>query len=45
MPSVVNNTLSRVEDVIYQEEDKDQRVIFLEGGNDPNTIDIDEDPE
>ncbi len=34
-----------VEDVIYQEEDKDQGAIFLEGEDDLNTIDINKNPE
>ncbi len=34
-----------VEDVIYREEEEDQGVIFPEGGDDPDAMDIDEDPE
>ncbi len=40
VPPVVNDTLSRVEDVIHQEKDKDQGVIFPERGNNPDAIDI-----
>ncbi len=45
VPSVINGTLSRIEEVIHQEEDEDQGVIFPKGGDDLDTIDIDEDLE
>ncbi len=41
---VINDTLSRIEEAIHQE-DKDQGAIFLEGGDDPDAIDIDKDSE
>ncbi len=34
-----------VENVIHQEEDKDQGSIFSEGGDDPDAMDIDNDLE
>ncbi len=34
-----------MEDVIYREEEEDQGTIFLERGDDPDAIDINEDPE
>ncbi len=36
-------TLSRMEEAIHQEEDEDQGVIFPEGGDDLDAIDVDED--
>ncbi len=45
VPLIVNNTLSMVEDAIYWEEEEDQGVIFPEGGDDPDAMDIDEDLE
>ncbi len=44
-PLIVNDTLSMVKDVIYQEEEEDQGVIFPEGGDDPDAMNINKDPE
>ncbi len=45
VPPIVNDTLSIVENVIHQEEDKDQGSIFPERGDDPDAMDINKDPE
>ncbi len=42
---IANDTLNIVEDAIYWEEDEDQGAIFPERGDDPDAIDINNDPE
>ena len=44
-PLQVSNTLSQMDEAVLREEDEDQGTIFLEGGDDPDAMDIDDGPD